>query len=68
MSAAAGIPAREDLDGYLTVAQTAARVAGKIITAAWDQPRKIEHKGKKWSLKPRIFRMNLESFGYFHQF
>lgn len=46
MGASVAMPSREDLDGYLIVAQSVAKVAGKIIIAAWDQPRKIEHKGK----------------------
>ncbi|KAL4534484.1 hypothetical protein Ndes2526A_g05380 [Nannochloris sp. 'desiccata'] len=45
MGASVAMPSREDLDGYLIVAQSVAKVAGKIIIAAWDQPRKIEHKG-----------------------
>ena len=46
MGASAGIPPREDLDKYLSVALDAAKEAGKVIVAAWDQPRKIEHKGE----------------------
>jgi len=66
MSALPAMPSREDLDGYLTVAQSVARVAGKIIIAAWDQPRKIEHKGKNRSLKHIICGMNLDGFGVVH--
>jgi hypothetical protein len=44
---ATAIPPREELDQYLSVALAAAKEAGKVIVAAWDQPRKIEHKGKK---------------------
>ena len=46
MGASTDKPSREDLDQYLAVALAAAREAGKVIVAAWDQPRKIEHKGK----------------------
>ncbi|GAB4820855.1 hypothetical protein N2152v2_007901 [Parachlorella kessleri] len=37
--------AAEEYREYLEVALAAAREAGAIIKAAWDQPRKVEHKG-----------------------
>ena len=46
MASMAHIPPREELDSYLSVALAAAREAGKVIVAAWDEAKNIEHKGK----------------------
>ena len=36
----------EDLQTYLKVALAAAQEAGKLIAAAWDQTKVVEHKGR----------------------
>lgn len=43
----------QEYQQYLEVAMEAAKEAGAIIKAAWNQPKRVEHKGVGWGAAGR---------------